>query len=129
MMDEFENKKDWLDKVIEWFKVISRRVGLWFYCNWPSLVSTILAIIVMCGIFMGFFALFNKCERISNEYNVNMENNRTVNDSTFVKKNEDGMYFYKREIDGHEYLMYTNYQNVPKTYIHSESCPCNNIEL
>lgn len=129
MMDEFENKKNWLDKVIEWFKVTVPRVGLWFYCNWPKIVSTILTIIVVFSICLGFFALFNKCDRKFNEYNVNMENNRTVNDSTFVKKNEDGMYFYKREIDGHEYLMYTDYGNVPKTYIHSESCPCNNIEL
>lgn len=128
-MDEFENKKNWLDKVIEWFKVTVPRVGLWFYCNWPNILSTILTIIVVFAICLGFFALFNKCDRTFNEHNVNIENNRTINDSTFIKKNEDGIYFYKREIDGHEYLMYTDYRNVPKTYIHSEGCPCNNDHI
>ena len=79
----------------------------WWWNN--TFFCTMSILLIISGIFVGVCVLGAKCNESEikrrTELYEKIEADWTVNDTSFVKK-MDGMYIYRREIEGHPYYLY-----------------------
>lgn len=100
-----------MDKtIVKWCVCIARAIQhgwRWWWNNTFLCVTSYFMIVF--GIFAGVCVLGAKCNesevKRKAELYERIEADWTVNDTSFVKK-MDGMYIYRREIEGHPYYLY-----------------------
>ena len=121
--NDYENSKP--ETGTSWWQ--THKLVLWDglvnnWCSWlgPLLFGVgVMALLLFCAV---------KCSNMENKQRAAWEKQVTVEDSTFVAKT-DGYYIYRRTLDGHQYLMYTDYKkdktgNQHHYFIHDPDCPC-----
>lgn len=123
----WESIKDWLvnllAKVLIGIGNMFEKLSYWSLSETGSLITgLVLAITVSGCIVAGCVGLAKLSERQS----AAIEKQWTIQDSTFVEK-QDGMYIYRRTIDGHQMYMMTDHRDV-KQFVHSPNCGCDTIQ-
>lgn len=87
-----------------------------------TIMGLFIAITVSGCIGAGCFAMA-KCDHKRTQQ---IERSYTVDDSTFIEK-QDGMYIYRRTVDGHQMYLMTDHHGT-KQFVHSPNCDCDTIQ-
>ena len=119
MKNDYDNtpQKKWITRT--WESIKDWLVNLLAKSEVGSLITGLVIAIIVTGCIVGL-------AKLSERHNVALEKQWTVQDSTFVEK-QDGMYIYRRTIDGHQMYLMTDHLGV-KQFVHSPNCDCDTIQ-
>lgn len=114
---------DWISRLLAKICDLWEKIADWTVSETGSLITgLVISIIVSSCIITGCVGL----AKLSERNNDKVEKQWTIQDSTFVEK-QDGMYIYKRTIDGHQMYLMTDHRGT-KQFVHSPNCDCDTIQ-
>jgi len=123
----WESIKDWLvnllAKILIGIGNMFEKLSYWSLSGVGSLITGLVIAIIVSGCIVGGCVGLAK---LSERHNVALEKQWTIQDSTFVEK-QDGMYIYRRTIDGHQMYLMTDHHGT-KQFVHSPNCDCDTIQ-
>ena len=136
MKNDYDNtpKENLWTRIRDWFhdgivRMLDKICDMWEkITDWSlsdagsTIMGLFIAITVSCCIGAGCFAMA-KCDHKRTE---RIEKSYTVDDSTFIEK-QDGMYIYRRTVDGHQMYLMTDHHGT-KQFVHSPNCDCDTIQ-